>query len=479
MQSTHCQGLHAFPFAVSRLFPNKNVLTDRSIDPHLHEVGEKQKKVRKPKVIVDSSPLLSVIDVIGKGRDLLGPRDAENAIVNYVHDNDAPSSNGGFEPARRTISFQNKVQAVSDSKDTMTTVADVRILDNAAVGGVRQSPDFSADKESSNEEVIPALTDLADIIAESVIQLKKRPGLEKVCWHHLRKALHERISLLADTLPILPSFGEDCDAQLAMLLPRVRTLATVLALDVGDTVEVKYDDRWYTGVVTGMQDALRADGAEVIVRYGDDGGVIAEDPAEEGIRLVAACPRPSVQEGKMTTHTAPFHLSKACVGNTAVEALRALELVVRTLVEALKHLPVWSSQGARPGRALRKHVAEIANRAAEARGWLTGVWPRARLSDGQIVEGLSQRGQCVATVAARVLRIVDGGARGVRAEVRFGCPAGAWTEWVAQAEWAGRFRDGGWVWPGGDGLDGERDCDDSKEDSDERGGAGAKRRRSA
>jgi hypothetical protein len=51
----------------------------RSIDPHLHEVGEKQKKVRKPTVIVDSSPLLSVIDVIGKGRDLLGPRDAEHA----------------------------------------------------------------------------------------------------------------------------------------------------------------------------------------------------------------------------------------------------------------------------------------------------------------------------------------------------------------------------------------------------------------
>ena len=317
------------------------------------------------------------------------------------------------------------------------------------------------------------MTDLADTVADLVKQLERRSISSEVCWHKTRTALHKRLSLLAATLPTLPSFGADCDAQLAMLLERVRTLVKSLPLEVGDTVKVEYDNAWFEGVVAGVEDALRAVEAAVQVRY-DDGQVLSEDPADGGIRLVAAGPRPAARAGGMTQHTVPFHLSKACnKRSSAVEALRALELAVRTLVVGLRNLPMWSSQGAKPGLALRKHVAKIANLAAEARGWLTGVWPAARLSKGQVGEGLPRRD---GKVTAQVLRVVNS-RWGVRAEVRFAGAAGAWTERVAQAEWGGRFRAGKSVWPGDDGLGGASDSDSSNEDSDGQSGAGAKRQR--
>ena len=325
--------------------------------------------------------------------------------------------------------------------------------------------------EPTNEEIIPALTDLADIIADLVTQLERRSISSEECWHMTRAALHNRLSLLAAILPTLPSFNADCDAQLTPLLQRVRTLVKSLPLEVGDSVKVEYVDAWYEGMVTGVEDALRAVEAAVRVRYNGDGGDFAEDPAGGGIRLVAAGRRPAARAGSTTQHTAPFHLSKACVGSSAVEALRALELAVRTLVVGFRNLPMWSSQGARPGRALRKHVARIANLAAEARGWLTGVWPAARLSKGQVGEGLPRRD---GAVKARVLRMVNS-RQGVRAAVRFAGAAGAWTERLAQAEWGGRFRAVGSAWPGDDGLGWASDS--SNEDSDGRSGAGAKRRR--
>jgi hypothetical protein len=320
------------------------------------------------------------------------------------------------------------------------------------------------------------LTELADFIADSVLRLQKRLIRDEEVWQLLRPALQEKFNVLAATLSILPPFGEDCDAELAKLLPRARTLSAALALDVGDTVEVAYDKELWKGLVTGVEDALRAEGAAVLVRYSDDEAPYIVDPAEGEIRLVAAGPRPAARVSGVSPRAPPFHLALACVGGSAEEALRELELQVRTLADLLKHLPAWSTQGARPGQALRKLVDEVANRAAEARGWLTGVWPTAaRLSRGQVGEGLPKlrRG----AVAAQVLRVETRAGRGERAELRFGGAAGAWKEWVDQAEWAGRFRVAGSAWPGSGELDARDDSDGAGPDG--RGGAAAKRQRRA
>jgi hypothetical protein len=168
------------------------------MDTNLDHVGQFQEKVQKLKVISDSPN--AALDI---ARGVFGPRDQGTSVTGYVLDTDGSNEN---------ISLN----------------------------------------ESSNEEIIPALTDLADIIAALVIQLEKRSISSNVCWQKTRAALHQKLSLLADTLPIFPSFGDDCDAQLAMVLKRVRTLVSTLALDVGDTVMVEYDDGvWYEGVVTG------------------------------------------------------------------------------------------------------------------------------------------------------------------------------------------------------------------------------------
>ena len=80
---------------VSRFAPPDILLLDSLIDPHLHAVGQKQEEVRKPSLIVDSAPRLSAIDVLGKSRELLGPRDTETAALGYVHDSDVLSVTSG------------------------------------------------------------------------------------------------------------------------------------------------------------------------------------------------------------------------------------------------------------------------------------------------------------------------------------------------------------------------------------------------
>jgi hypothetical protein len=331
------------------------------------------------------------------------------------------------------------------------------------------------------------------MIAASVIQLKKRLIREDKVWRRLRTGLHERFSLLAATLAILPTFGDDCDAQLAELLPRVRSLATALALDVGDAVEVEYEEGTFKGTVTGVEDALRAEGAVVQVLFDSGADAWDVDPADGGLRLVAAGRQPGRRASGTPPLAAPFHLAPACVGRSWEEALRALEEEVRALASALEHLPMWSSRGARAGRALRTLVGGVANLAAEARGWLTGVWPEARLSVGQVGEGLpGTGGRGRGAVAAEVVKVEEKkGGRVTRAEVLFLEAGGSRRVWLARAEWGSRFRAA--VWPGG--LGGADDCDDSEidsdedsgedsgedsdEDSDGRGGAGAKRQRRA
>ena len=207
-----------------------------------------------------------------------------------------------IELSKAITQFQADGSDSISLKDTRTHDAgqnqeNGKSLDNAAVAATRPIPRSSAADESSNKEVTPELTGLADSIAELANQLRVGSNLEQV-WQNVRAALHETLSLLADSMLILPSFGDDCDAQLAMLLQRVRSLAAALALSVGDVVAVEYSDRRYEGVVTGLEDALRADGADVRVRYGGGGDEVAEDPAEGGLRLIArGTRRPSARAG--------------------------------------------------------------------------------------------------------------------------------------------------------------------------------------
>ena len=416
---------------------------------HLEEFERKGERISKA---TKESYVEAALD---QSQSLLGPRNKETPVCGYVLDDDASSLDHALK--------SHKCKTASDPsvEDCRPSVAEVQASEEVTVAAVGPTISSSAENGSSDEEVIPAFIQLAGTIAATVTQLQEHLIRNDKAWQQLRTDLLQAFSLLINTVPILPSFGDVCDEQLAKLLPRVRSLATELKLDIfrGDLVQVEYDVGDCKGVVTEISESQPT----VLVRYESDDKVYPENPAEGGIRLAA---------GGLAPHTVPFHLCLACVGRNPVEALRALELEVQALVGALVHLPVWSGQGDRAGLALRKLVAGVADRAAEARGWLIGRWPAARLEAGQVGEGLPKRGRGV--VAARVVRVQHCAARGLRAKVLFEGAAGSWAEWVPQVEWAGRFRaDGSGVWPGG----GWRERDKPEEHAD--GGAAAKRRRRA
>ena len=81
------------------------------------------------------------------------------------------------------------------------------------------------------------------------------------------------------------------------------------------------------------------------------------------VRLVAAGTRAGGQQGDAARRAVPPVCGEQLGGSAAGAGASG---AVRTLAESPTHLPRWSSQGAGPGFALRKHTAEIANCAAEA-----------------------------------------------------------------------------------------------------------------
>ena len=211
----------------------------------------------------------------------------------------------------KVIADESLVQSANDALGNGRSLLSSMTSDNAAR---RSSPQSSAVDEPPKKEVIPELERLADFLARSA---RKGTNLDEV-WHDIRAALHETLSLLSAMLPTLFIFGDDCNAQLEILLERVRGLAAALTLSVGDTVSVEYEDRWYEGKVTGLEDVLRVNGAAVRVLYGDSGEELPEDFAEGGLRLVARGPRrPAARAGGAP----PFHLAEACAGGGAAEAL--------------------------------------------------------------------------------------------------------------------------------------------------------------
>ena len=338
----------------------------------------------------------------------------------------------------------------SDSGLTDTIAA------SSATSAQEESDESSDDDEGfSIEDAIDEAALLKAAVRRGYKMLACNRGSLEAIWRHVRLSASERLGRLSERMP---SFGDaQCEEELHRFTTLLSALAEALAREAGEQVLVTYENGVYEGTVTSVEDALRAEGAEIKVRY-EDGGDIAELLSEGEIAPADGARREAAGTGmdgweraaerlEALAFPPPFHVRKACGAADALGALWELEETLATMEVLLERAVVWA--GLHLARALRAILEQARGWMIEARGRLTGVWPTARVEEGQVVEVMPRRGG--EALRATVVRILDGpGGREKTAELAVEARGGAGRrrERVGQGEWAERVAPVSGRWPG-------------------------------
>ena len=393
--------------------------------------------------------------------------------------------------------FQQQAQVAFNARDLAEEcdgayIVDARINSAETTDQERlariPAPVDKSDSDSDEDDESYTVDDLLsplEVLKASVCHcrglLLRNKGDLSSLWRVLQSSLSESLEILHARIP---SFGDgECEEQLCRLRADLLAMSKALRFEVGQRVEVEYSGSFWSGTVTGVEDALRATDAEIRVRYDSD-GVEYVERLGDGAILTASSPlqpttptatttvtaatattttttalwttgKRSAYDGwgraaqrlEATAYSPPFHVRDGCAAACAVGALDELEEALEAFGWALERVAVWP--GRRLALSLRQLLGEVRARSAEARGRLTGAWPTARVAQGQAVAVRVGAGRLRASV-----RRVGKGRHGEGAELLVEAAGGAGrrTLWMRREVWADQIAPDPAGWPGGDGM---------------------------
>ena len=389
--------------------------------------------------------------------------------VIHISDSDGISSvAGSLDSISKSGKRSGLDFAVRDPSDVREIVNVIMNTTNALEGCAARGilPDKADDDDVEMPDILTAICTLRRTIAE----IRECDVMSERVWEKLKEELCETIEIVRHQTSKLDHLMKECEPQRAQALVGMVRLEKALLFSEGMYVEVEYDDKWYMGQVTSVENTFSG---EIAVRYfesGEQGDQVLGEPFDEEVSEGHIRP-PSLKttdpkilqyifgasenvsgrhaSGQEKIVVIPFHMAGVCSTTNPVKVLEKVEQIVMEMEIVYRNVVVRDPKSAMI--RMLNCTTQLTKELMHLRGLLTGVWPTPPLAQGQRVRVRRAGAEAKDSADGKVLEVLKKNDNGKvyakvvwtssKGSVRESIVRGAWANRIQLQEWPGALQD--------------------------------------